>query len=151
MKKILTVLVFASIAAAYLAGYWPEHQRRVAAETLAAAHAAKLASAEGQVRLAQIEGQLLALIETVEAQNYGSAQRLASAFFDAAQTELARQPDAGGTAALTAVLGVRDRVTASLIQADPKTLELLEGALDGLRGALGQPRRPALAEPPPVS
>jgi len=146
MKKILTLLVLAAIGGAYVAGYWPEHEHRAAIQTQIEASAARLASAEAQLRLCQLEGRLLALIETVEDKNYGSAQTLASAFFDAVRAESARQP-AAGTAALTVVLAERDRVTAGLAQADPDTEQLLRTALDALRGSLGQPRRPTPPAP----
>lgn len=143
MKKYLALLVIALIVAAYVAGCWPERQRRVALEGEAKALHAQLDDAQARVRLGSLLARLLSVLDAVAEKNYGQAQALSSAFFDQVREESNRAPQAGLKDALELILKRRDAVTASLTQADPAALNPLRQCQAELRGALGYP--------PPVS
>jgi hypothetical protein len=142
MKRYFAVLVVLLAGLAYLAGYWPEHQRRQALEGQVASLQVQLAEAQARVRLGGLFGQLLAAEDAVSAQNYGQAQELSSAFFDAARAEMTRTAAGTFNDALEKIVGMRDPVTASLTRGDPQALTLLRDAETLVRNALGFPRPP---------
>jgi len=140
MKRYFAISVVLLAGLAYLVGYWPEHQRRQALEGQVASLQVQLAEAQARVRLGGLLGQLLAAEDAVSAQNYGQAQALSSAFFDAVRAEMTRTGNF--TDALEKVVGMRDPVTASLTRGDPQALTLLRDAETLVRNALGFPRPP---------
>jgi hypothetical protein len=140
-KRVLigAAVVLIVILGAYLAGYWPERARRIALETEVTTLRGQLNEAEARVRMAQLLGELVNIVEATSAQNYGQAQGLASKFFDGARTEASRTPVPSFKAALERILQNRDQVTAALTRADPAVMEILRNAQLQLRTALGYP------------
>jgi hypothetical protein len=140
-KRVLigAAVVLIVILGAYLAGYWPERARRIALETEVTTLRGQLNEAEARVRMAQLLGELVNIVEATSAQNYGQAQGLASKFFDGARAEAARTPVPSFKAALERILQNRDQVTAALTRADPAVMEILRNAQLQLRTALGYP------------
>jgi len=139
MRKFLAFLVIVLVGLAYLAGYWPEHQRRVALDKEVTRLQVELAEAQARVRLGGLLGQLLAAEDAVSAQNYGQAQALSSKFFDAVRAEATRTVDGSFKDALEKVASMRDPVTASLTRGDPQALTQLREAETLVRNALGFP------------
>jgi hypothetical protein len=137
MKKLLALLAVVLIAAAYVAGAWPERQRRLALEGEVQILDRRVEEAEARVRMGTLLGELQNLMETVGQKNYGQAQPLSSAFFDHARAETGRTPQPAFRDALEGVLAVRDPVTASLAQGDPAVMEQLRKAERRLKDALG--------------
>ena len=153
MKRFLTSAVLVIIAAAYLVGYWPEYQRRLAVENEVSALRFQISEAEGRVRTARLLGELLNVIDAVASMNYGQAQTLLSTFFDKVRAEATRSPVAELQVALEAVLRNRDVVTSALARGDqgvPETLRKMQAQLREalrkmqaqLREALGYPVPP---------
>lgn len=140
MKRYFVTLVIVLAGLAYLAGYWPEHQRRRALEGQVTSLQVQLAEAQARVRLGDLLGQLLAAKDAVSAQNYGQAQALSSTFFDAVRAEATRTAAGAFKDALEKVVPMRDPVTASLTRGDPQALTLLQDAETHVRNALGFPR-----------
>ena len=147
MKKALTLFVLVLIGAAFVVGYWPEHLKRVAAEDLLRARQAEMAGAQARIRAGELLGQLLSLRDAASAKNYGQAQELSTRFFDAARSEAARTTLPALAEALEATLGLRDGITAGLVQADPAVLGLIRQAETNLRDALGYARAPGGSAP----
>lgn len=139
MKMYFAGLLLVLAGLAYVVGYWPEHQRRQALEAQVAQLQLELAEAQARVRLGALLGQLLAVEDATSAQDYGQAQTLSSAFFDAVRTEGTRTTDGSLKSALDKVARLRDPLTASLTRADPETLTLLRDAETLVRAALGFP------------
>jgi hypothetical protein len=142
MKTVLAVVVIVLIGVAWAGGYWPERQRRVAAEAEASALRGQLAAAEARVRAAALLGDLLALRDEVSARNYGQAQEFSTRFFDRVRAEAARTSEAGLGSALQGILDTRDAVTSALTKAEPGALDLLVRLEVRLRSALGYPVKP---------
>jgi hypothetical protein len=140
MKRNFVILVIVLAGLAYLGGYWPEHQRRLALGGQVGSLQVELAEAQARVRLGGLLGQLLAAEDAVSAQNYGQAQALSSKFFDAVRSEATRTAAGSLRDALEKVGGMRDPVTASLTRGDPQALTLLRDAETLVRNALGFPR-----------
>ena len=147
MKKLLILLLVSG--AAFVAGYWPEHRKWAAAEDKLRGEQAQLAEAQSRVRAGELLGRLLNLEDAVAAKNYGQAQDLSTAFFDALRTEATRAQPGSLSEALQAMLGTRDAVTAALVRADPGTLGLIRQAEARLRNGLGFPEPPSPAPAPP--
>ena len=147
-KRFLAGATIVLIAAAYIAGYWPEHSRRLVFENEAAAFRARLDDAEARVRVSALLGELLHISETVASMNYGQAQTRSSAFFDEVRSEAASTPVAELRSALQTVLQGRDGITASLSRGDQAALEPLRALQIELRGGLGYPIPPT--DPPPA-
>jgi hypothetical protein len=99
----------------------------------------QLNDANARVRMARLLGELVNVIETASALNYGQAQELASKFFDQARAEATSTPVPSFRMALERILQSRDRVTAALTRGDPAVVEILRNAQLQLRAALGYP------------
>jgi hypothetical protein len=138
-RRVIAGLVALAIGLAYIAGYWPEHQRRVAHEADAAALRERLADSEARVRMGRLLGEILTIREAVVSLNYGNAQQLSSTFFDGVRAEASLTPVAAFKTALEAILQSRDQVTAALARGDQAAVEPLRRAELQLREALGYP------------
>jgi hypothetical protein len=136
MRRVIAGVVLL-VGAAYLAGYWPQYQRRAALDGEIATLRDQLADSEARVRMARLLGELLNVTEAVTALNYGQAQALSSQFFDEVRTEAARTHVTGFRAALESILQTRDGVTAALARADQGAVESLRKSQMQLREVLG--------------
>lgn len=152
MSKILkfVVLVAVLLAAAYVAGFWPQRERVSALSAENAALQQRLEAAEARVRGGALLGELLTFEEVVQAMNYGQARGLSSPFFEHVAAEAARTPDAELKQALAAIMARRDPMTVALTQGDPAALVYLSEAETRLRRALGYPA-PAAAVSAPLA
>jgi hypothetical protein len=139
MKISFAILVIVLAGLAYLVGYWPEHQQREALEAQVHSLQGDLAESQARVRIGGLLGQLLALEDSVSAQNYGQAQAFSSKFFDAVRAEATRAAAPGVKEALEKVVRMRDPVTASLTRGDPQALTLLRDAEALVRNPLALP------------
>jgi hypothetical protein len=138
-KRIAVIGAIVLVAGAFLAGYVPERMRRTAAEQESASLRQQLTAAEARVRMGALLGQALAVTEVVTRQNYGQAQQLSSTFFDSVRNEAATTPVGEFRSVLNEVLSRRDRITASLVKADPGVLEALRAIEVQMRQVLGYP------------
>ena len=136
MKRYFAVMVVFLAGLAYLAGYWPERQRRQALEGQLTSLRAELAEAQARVRLGGLLGQLLAAEDAVSAQNYGQAQTLSSEFFDAVRAEATRTAAGSFKDALEKIVRMRDPVTVSLTRGEPQALVLSRDAEALVRNTL---------------
>jgi len=137
--KALSVFVLAAIVAAFVAGYWPEHQRRIAAEAESEAVRRRVSSLEDRVRAAQLHGELLNLIDAVEAMNFGEAQSRSSSFFDRVRAEAGRTQDLRLRSVLDEILTRRDSVTSALTRGDAAVAATLAEAERALRQRVSAP------------
>lgn len=150
MRKVLTFILFAAVlvAAAYVAGYWPQRRRASELDAEKAALQQRLDAAEARVRVGLLLGELLTLEEVAREMNYGQARGLSSPFFDRVAAEAGRSTDLSLRQALESVLALRDRVTVALTQGDPAAVAHLGEAERRLRMALGYPVPPTPAATP---
>jgi hypothetical protein len=137
MRAFLLVLVAVLVVGAYLGGYLPERQSRLAAEAKLKTVQARLADAEAQVRLCAIQNRLLALIDRATEKNYGDALSLSTEFFDAVRKESGTTPRANVRAALEDVYRMRDSVTAALTKGEAASTDLLRQAMAKLHEVAG--------------
>ena len=149
MGKMLkfVVLVVVLLAAAYVAGFWPQRDRIGALSTENAALQQRVDASEGKVRAGAILGELLAFKEVVQEMNYGQARGMSSPFFEHVAAEAARTTDPAMKQALASILAERDRVTVALTQGDGSALGLLRASEGRLRQALGYPAPPVAVTP----
>lgn len=145
--KSIAAIAAVVIVGAFLAGYWPQHRGRVAAEEQVQALREELSTAQATIRVGKLLGQVLTVKETAALRNYGQAGELSSTFFDSVRTEAMNVADADLRGALHEVLARRDRVTTSLAQSDPAVVEALHDVEVQLRRAL-QFMMPATASAP---
>ncbi len=143
---VVTVIVLTG--AAYTLGYWPEHQARTDLETRLAAVRQEADTAEARVRAARLLGQLLNMVDAVEALNYGQAQTYSSRFFDDVQTALPQTVSPEVRSVLGQVLQRRDSVTAALARGDQNASTTLRSLELQLRKALGYDVPPAAETAP---
>ena len=159
MRKVLIVVIVLLVAGAFVAGYWPEREKRIQAqaETVEARRQlaetrTELDQAEAKARLGRLFGQFLALQDAVLASRYPEAQALSSPFFDQVREEAAKTSDAAVRTALDATLMRRDTVTAGIARGESSVREVLVPIERELRRALGYtvpslaPLAPAPAE-----
>jgi hypothetical protein len=126
------------IGAAYVAGVWPERERRLTVEAEVISLREQVADAEARVRLGRLLEQMLTLMDAATAQNYGYAQGLSSRFYDDVRAEAARTPVPAFKVLLENVLQSRDIVTAGLARGDETVIESLRETQRQLREALGE-------------
>jgi hypothetical protein len=129
MSKVLVIAALVLLAAAYIGGYWPQHQQLRAAQQSAAQAQQQLGSAQAVARICRLENDLLALLSQTENQNYGDARNLSQAFFDNLRHEADRDQNAPYKADLENILGQRDAITAGLARADASTVTALRQIL----------------------
>jgi hypothetical protein len=120
----------------------PERQQRATAEIEIERVRNSLTAAEDRVRSAELLGRLLMVRELAARQDYGHAQELSSAFFDAVRAEASATHDAQLREGLTYALAKRDAVTAALAKADMGAVAILRTIELRLRQDLGYPVTP---------
>lgn len=140
MRRTAVAAVIAAVAltAAWTFGFWPEHQRRQAAEENLARTEQLLQTAEARLRAAALLGYLLTVEDAVTAHNYGLAREYATHLFDAARQEQ-DTTSAAVHETIQMMLANRDEVTAALATADPRVGQTLEQLERMLRDSLGYP------------
>lgn len=146
-KFLLIVVVL--IAAAYVAGFWPQRERVSALQAENVTLQQRVEAAESRVRAGVLLGELLAMKEVVQEMNYGQARGMSSPFFEHVRAEAGRTGDAGLKQALESINVLRDPVTVALTQGDGTALAHLRESERRLRQALGYPPPPAAATPAP--
>ena len=139
MKRAITIAVLVVVALAYIAGYWPQHQRLTDAQAQLQETQNRLAVAEGRIRLGEVLGQLFRLSDAVAAKNYGEAATLSSSFFDSVSVEASRADKPDVMATLQAILNTRDQVTTAIAGMDLSLSTVLKEQERALRLALGYP------------
>ena len=136
MKRVFVVLALAAIGIAYFAGYWPQRQYRVASEKALDSTRASLERAEARNRLYGLQSQLIDLLGTVEARNFGDAQGKATAFFDGVRAEAGRPDQRHARETLEGIVAERDSLTVALTTNDTAAVEMIRGIMTRLRQAL---------------
>jgi len=129
MKKYIFIAVLILLGAAYVAGYWPQHKRVLAAEETSAQAQQQLANVQAVARVCRLENDLLVLLGQTENQNYGEARNLSNVFFDDVRKEADRPQNAAFKSDLEAILAQRDAVTAGLARTDSATTTTLRQIL----------------------
>jgi hypothetical protein len=139
MKRVILITGAVLIAAAYLAGFWPEHRHLVSARREVQTLQDQLGRAESQQHLGEVLGQLLNLSDTISARNYGRAATLSSTYFDRVRQEASRATRPETKEVLGAILETRDSVTTAIARTEPSISQTLRRQELALRRALGYP------------
>jgi hypothetical protein len=138
-RRTVAIIAVVVLGAAFLAGYIPERQQRASAEMEVERLQDRLVIAEDRVRTGELLGRILMIGEVTARQDYGRAQELSSAFFDAVRAEVSQTHDAQLRDGLNAALARRDAVIAALAKADAGAMATLHSIELRLRQALGHP------------
>jgi hypothetical protein len=141
-KRIVGAFILLLLGAVFLAGYWPEHQRRVAAERETSVLRARESALDDRLRASQVHAGLLDVIDAVEAMNYGQAKTRSSALFDRVRTETSGVSEHTLRSVLEEVLAERDGVTAALAKGDAAVLARLRASERKIREVLLAPLSP---------
>ena len=136
MKRFLLVAILILLGAAFVAGYWPEHEKLIAAQDNAAQVQQQLATTQAVARICKLENELLQLMGQTENQNYGEARNLSKTFFDDLRQEADRDQNASYKQDLENILAGRDAVTAGLARADASTAATLRQYLTQMQQLL---------------
>jgi len=146
--KISTATILAVVCGlvGFAIGYWNQLEGRKAAEAALAEATRQAETLRGQLakgtdraNLGDLLARYLVVKDTVEASNYGRAQELSTAWFDAVRAESQRTSSAEFRKGLETALSFRDQATAALAKADAGALARLTGIEDAVRSALGYP------------
>jgi hypothetical protein len=138
-KHIVVIVAVVLLVAAFLSGYIPEHRLRAKAEMDLEQLRSRILVAEDRVRTSELLGRLLMVKEVTARQDYGHAQQLSSAFFDAVRDETSVTRDAQLRAGLHEAQAKRDAVTAALAKGDAGAVGILHTIELRLRQGLGYP------------
>jgi hypothetical protein len=140
-RKTLAVIavVVLLVLAAFVAGYWPQHQRGVSLQTDNDAMRERIEILENRARLSVIHTRALDAIDAVAAMNYGEAQQLSSSLFDEIRAELNRTTAPPYPEALQGGLNRRDTITSALATGDAAALEPLRELEKQIREVLSAP------------
>ncbi len=129
MKRLGWIVLVVLLAAAYVGGYWPQHQRFREAQDNFNAVSARLANveanAESRIRLCKLQSDLIALVYKTADKNYGDALPLSTKFFDQVLAEATRTDNQKSKSSLQSILQKRDAVTAALAKGDSSAYDLL--------------------------
>ena len=125
MKRLGWILFLLLLAAAYIAGYWPQHRKFRESEDKLNSASARLADAESRIRLCTLQNRLIALVRKTAEKNYGEAQALSTRFFDEVLAEARQTADQKSKSSLESILQQRDAVTAALAKGDSSSRDLL--------------------------
>jgi hypothetical protein len=136
-KRMVAIVVVVLIGAAFLVGYLPERRQRAAAEAELERVRSSLLAAQGRVRTSELLGRILMVKEVTARQDYGHAQELSSAFFDAVRAEASMTHAAQLGSGLNQILAKRDIVTAALARADAGAVDIVHTIELQLRQLLG--------------
>ncbi len=139
MNKVLVIVIVVLLGAAYVGGYWPQHQQLRAAQQSAEQAHQQLAGVQAVARVCRLENELLALLGQTENQNYGDARSLSNTFFDDMRREADRDQNAPYKGDIENILSQRDAITAGLAKADASTATTLRqmlGQMEQLAGRL---------------
>lgn len=140
-RKTLAIVavVVLIVLAAFVAGYWPQHQRGVSLQTDNDAMRERIETLENRARLSVIHTRALDAIDAVAAMNYGEAQQLSSSLFDEIRAELNRTTASPYREALQGGLNRRDAITSALATGDASALEPLRELEKQIRQVLAAP------------
>jgi hypothetical protein len=127
------------VVGAFLAGFWPERQRRTALDRENESLRAQVEALDDHERLARLHGRLLDLIDAVSSMNYGEAQTGSSSLFNSVRLEASHTHNAEYREVLEQLLATRDDVTAALAKGDAASLEPLRRSERELRRVLAKP------------
>ena len=125
MKRLGYLAFVLIVVLAFVAGYWPQHEKLLQTQEEIAKTSAKLSKAESTVRLCQLQGQLVTLIQETNNKNYADASGLSTEFFNGLRQEIDNTPPSGLKSSLQSALNQRDPVTAALARGYPKAHDLL--------------------------
>jgi hypothetical protein len=137
MKRLVALAVLLAVGLAYLAGFWPQHQRVLALETEAGTLRDRVADLEARTRAAALLGELLNVTDAASRKDYGQAQQLSSAFFDHVRAEAAAPGLPAMKPGLPSILAARDAVTSALARGDEQVVSTLRELELKLRVMLG--------------
>lgn len=155
MKKAGIIIGILLIGAAYLVGFWPQHQRAQQAQRQLENVTVQLDRAQSELRLYGLQHGLLALIAKTSAKDYGAASVLSTEFFNGIRAEQASQTAPQVKTALASILSQRDTVTADLAKGDPNTLNVLNSLESTMFAVVDESVKGAGASlpaaPPPAS
>lgn len=138
-NRIVALVGLLLVVMSFLAGFWPERQRRTALDVENSGLRARVEALEDHQRLTRVHGQMLNLIDAIASMNYGEAQSTASSLFDNVRAEVGRTQNGEYRAVLEQVLATRDEVTALLAKGDATAVDPLRRSERQLRQVLAKP------------
>ncbi len=136
MRNRVIIAVIVAVVL-FLAGFWPQRQRAVAAERDVASLRTQVSELEARNRGAGLLADVLSVEDAVARKDYGLARQLASTFFDRVRAEAADSPLPELRSSLVPVLAARDSVIGALAQVDDQVEIKLQEVQRQLRTALG--------------
>lgn len=138
MKRAGIIIGIILLLAAYVFGYWPEHQANLRLRQQLKEVSARLDEAQSRMYLCRLHVHLLAILRQTEARNYGNASSLSSSFFDEVRDHVSSATDPHVKSALQSILQQRDAVTSALAKGDPNSLALLKPLEDTMFSLVDQ-------------
>jgi hypothetical protein len=135
---VIAAVVVIALVAAYVAGFWPEHRRRIVIGDDLTRTQMQLHVSDARVRGAAVLGLLLTVEDSITAQDYGLARQYATRFFDAARAEQGTPVDTLRDP-IDTILSQRDHIIAGLAMGTPSVWETLREVERTLRVGLGYP------------
>jgi hypothetical protein len=133
---VIAAVVIAMVV--YVAGFWPEHRRRIIIEDELTRTQLRLHVSDARVRGAAVLGLLLTVEDSITTQDYGLARQFAIRFFDAARAEQGTPVDTLRDP-INTILSERDHIIAELAMGNPSVREALREVERALRVGLGYP------------
>lgn len=153
----IALIVLLLMALSFGGGFWWEHGKMEAVQNKLDTATAQLTASESAVRLCRLQDQLLTLVQTTGAKNYGDAATLSTKFFNALGNEVARATQPNIKSAMQSILAQRDQVTAELAKGDPASHDMFVQMSATFRQVLGNngastaPTAPATAPTAPTA
>ncbi len=146
-KRTTIIAILLIGAAAFLAGYWPEHQKYLDTMGDLRLTDKQLTAAKGRERIYHLENMLLQALDHTARNEYKDAQALATEFFAEARADMGRPDMTKFTPDLKEILEKSEPINEALRREDPSSRDLLRDVMQQLARVAGPP---TASEPPPI-
>jgi hypothetical protein len=148
MRHNGTGLLMAGIVAvlAFVAGYWPQHQKYLGALEELHASDQKMLAVQASQRIFYMENLMLQVLDLTAHQELKEAHKLASQFFLEVRANMARPDMAQYSNQLKAIAEKSDAIEAAIDKQDTASRDLLRDVMQELAQIAAPP--PTVKEPP---
>ncbi|MBI1738098.1 MAG: hypothetical protein HYR58_02490 [Acidobacteria bacterium] len=135
------------VVLAFVAGYWPQHQKYLNALGDLRIADKQLMEARANERIYHLENTMLQVLDHTAHKEYKEAQSLTTQFFVEVRADMARPDMTKFRSELQQILDKSDIIENALQKEDPASRDALRGVMQQLAQMVALP--PVTSEPPP--
>ena len=142
--KLIGAVVIAALA--FVAGYWPQHQKYLNAIGDLRTADIQLIEVRAHERIYHLENMMLQVLDHTAHKEYKEAQNLTTRFFIEVRADIARPDMSKFRSELQQIIDMSDIIESALQKEDPASRDVLRGVMQQLTRMVGPP--PDTIDPP---